>query len=29
MEDDQKRLDIVKENIQRYPDFPKPGIVFM
>ncbi|XP_022200409.1 adenine phosphoribosyltransferase [Nilaparvata lugens] len=28
MEDKQKKLDLVRDSIGSYPDFPKPGILF-
>jgi hypothetical protein len=28
LEEQRKKLELVKSNIRSYPDFPKPGIVF-
>jgi adenine/guanine phosphoribosyltransferase-like PRPP-binding protein len=28
LEEQRKKLELVKSNIRSYPDFPKPGVLF-
>jgi hypothetical protein len=28
LEEQRKKLELVKSNIRSYPDFPKPGVIF-